>query len=348
MTGSRKRSKKRVTSKDVAAMAGVSQSTVSRVLSNSDTGLISEETARRVREAAAQLGYSPHPIARALRGQPIGLIGLVVREIADPFFAEMIEILSVRVREQGFTMVLGHVRSDPQEGLHMARVLGFSHSDGFIFLGDLKNDEQAIQTLLNEKQPVVGLCRGARTVMVPTVNCNNDLGMRMLITHLRDLGHCRLAFVDGGWIGDIRARRETFLRLGEEVGSKYAWMMAESNNPSGGYQAMKQLLALVPRPTAVLASDDSTAIGVLKAIYDEGLRVPEDISVTGFDDIDIARYTTPALTTIRQPLDEMARQSLQLLIEQISGNKTPEEKLFNEFDPELVVRESTGPVPEDG
>jgi LacI family transcriptional regulator len=170
----------------------------------------------------------------------------------------------------------------------------------------------------------------------------------MLIAHLKDLGHIRLAFVDGGWIGDIRARRETFLKLGDEAQAKYAWMMAESNNPCGGYQAMKQLLALVPRPTAVLASDDSTAIGVLKAIYDEGLRVPEDISVTGFDDIDIARYTTPALTTIRQPIDEMARQSLQLLIDQIGGTPTPEEKLFNELDPEMVIRESTGPVPENG
>jgi len=160
-----------ITSKDVAALAGVSQSTVSRVLSSSDraNSFISEETSKRVRRAADQLGYSPNPIARALRGQPTNLIGLVVREIADPFFAGFIEVLSIMIREAGLNVVLGHAHSDPGQALEMAHVLDSRQCDGVIFLGDLRNDENAVKSILLENHPVVALCRGKSVFSLPTV-----------------------------------------------------------------------------------------------------------------------------------------------------------------------------------
>lgn len=346
MAQTKQTKKRRVTSKDVAALAGVSQSTVSRVISSEESNsFISEETSERVKEAADQLGYSPNPIARALRGQPTNLVGLVVREIADPFFAGLIEVLSVKVRQANLNMVLGHVHSDPSEGLEMTHVLDSRQCDGMIFLGDLRNDENVIRTILEEKHPVVALCRGKRVSTLPTVNANNKAGMHMLIEYLIAQGHKRIVFIDGGWFGDIRERREVFLQYKEKINADYifSWVQADNNSADGGYGAMMEISKLNPMPTAVLASDDAMAIGVLKAAADLGLKIPADISITGFDDIDCARFTVPSLTTVRQPIDIMAEMALELLQMQIKGERIPEEKVFNEVQPELVIRDSSGP-----
>lgn len=349
MTRNKLVSKTRVTAKDIAAIAGVSQSTVSRVLSSDEpSGFISEETTKRVREIAKQLHYKPNPIARALRGEGTNMIGLVVREIADPFFAGLIEILSDQIRNAGYTVVLGHAHSDSSEGLQMAKILDSRQCDGIIFLGDLRDDQTILQTFLVERNPVVALCRGKKIVSVPTVNSANTTGMRMLLDHLYGLGHKHIAFIDGGWLGDIQERREFFLKERGEVSDLHTldWIQADNDNPESGCEAMTKLLESKPRPTAVMASDDFMAIGVIKAIFDAGLRIPDDISVTGFDDISIARFTIPALTTVRQPIEEMGRTTIKLLIDQIKGNEIAEENKFVQLLPELIIRSSTGPVPQ--
>ncbi len=338
--------KSRVTSKDVAALAGVSQSTVSRVLSSEGSNsIISEKTSIRVRKAADQLGYSPNPIARALRGQSTNLIGLVVREIVDPFFAGIIEVLSAKIRESGLNMVLGHVHSDPHEGLEMTHVLDSRQCDGMIFLGDLHNDENIIRTILDEKHPVVSMCRGKRVSTLPTVNADNKAGMHMLIEYLITQGHKRIVFVDGGWFGDIRERREVFLQYREKINSDYhfSWVQGENNSARGGYDAMMEISKLDIIPTAVMASDDAMAIGILKAVADLKISIPQDISVTGFDDIDCARFTVPSLTTVQQQIEEMSDLALELLQIQIDGKKIPTGKIFNQILPKLIIRDSSGP-----
>jgi len=338
----------RITSHDVAELAGVSQSTVSRVLNtNKDNGFISKETADRVRAAANELGYSPNPIARALRGEKTNMIGLVVREIADPFFAGLIEIICSKARQLNYNVILGHVHSDPAEELNLVRILDSRQCDGIIFVGDLKNDQQVLQSYLSEKHPVVALCRGRMVNSLPTINCNNQAGIKQIIDYLVNLGHRRLTFIDGGWIGDIFERREVFLEYKNEFadGKQFNWLQAENNNPEGGYKAMRQLLKDTPRPTAVLASDDSMAIGVIKAVLEAGLRIPEDISVTGFDDIDFVKYITPSLTTVRQPIDAMANKAIDILFSQIEGKEDPRKSILIELEPDLVIRNSTGPVP---
>lgn len=337
----------RVTSVDVAVLAGVSQSTVSRVLGSPDgSNFVSEKTVQRVREAARQLGYSPNPIARALRGERTHLLGLVVREIADPFFVTVIEKLNERARAAGYDMMLGHARSDAIEGLNMVRALDSRQCDGVLLLGDLKDDPAILRALLEERQPVVALCRGRRFEALPTVNCDNDLGIELLIHHLRSLGHSRIAFLDGGWIGDVRERLNSFLRQKESLTDTqdYMWLRVESDNWQGGYEAMRHLLSMVPRPTAVMASDDAMAIGILRAAHEAGVRVPEDISVTGFDDIGMAAFITPSLTTIRQPIEAMAEAALRKMLDQLEGKEVEAEQHFLQLAPQLVVRESTGPV----
>ena len=335
-----------ITSKDVAALAGVSQSTVSRVLSSNDrtNSFISKETSDRVKKAAVELGYSPNPIARALRGQPTNLIGLVVREIADPFFAELIEVLSIQIREAGLNVVLGHAHSDPGQALEMAHVLDSRQCDGVIFLGDLRNDENAVKSILTENHPVVALCRGKTVLSLPTVNVNNEIGIGLLIDHLLSLGHKDFIFVDGGWFGDIHERRNIFLKemakYQDEV--KFDWLQANDNSAAGGYQAMQEVSKMSPMPTAIMASDDGMATGILKAAFDLGINIPADVSVTGFDDIDCANFTIPGLTTIRQPMEEMSKLALDLLQQQIDHEQIPEDEVFNQIPPELIIRESSG------
>lgn len=337
--------KRRVTAADVASAAGVSQSTVSRVLNNKSTHLISQQTIEAVRAAAAELGYRPNPIARALRLQRTHLLGLIVREIADPFFAEFIDELSKQAHVLGYQVLLGHAHGDAQEGLAVTELFSDQHCDGILVLGDLRDDEAALQEMLRDHPAVVALCRGSARAAIPTINTNNSQGMRLVLDHLVGLGHRRLAFLDGGWLGDIRERRETFAAILADYNLELpdAWVQAEVNNSEGGYRAMQAVLALPERPTAVIASDDLMAIGALRAVTDAGLQVPRDISLVGFDDIIISRYLSPALTTVRQPVKEMCREALRIMLEMVNGQDVAENLV--QLSPKLIVRESTGPPP---
>lgn len=342
-----KSSRSRVTAKDVAALAGVSRSTVSRVLSDKASPFIGEKTNQRVREVAAQLGYSPDPIARALRGKRTHLLGLIVREIADPFFAKFVAILSAQARDAAYHVVLGHARSDPGEALEMTGMLDTRHCDGVILLGDLKDDETTIQRIFEENSAIVALCRGRAPALIPTINCDNSRGTQMLLDLLHKLGHRRFAFVDAGWLGDVKERRETFTRYLSEQNLENSpeRIQVETNDAYGGYRAMRRLLDLSPRPTAVVAATDAMAIGVLKAASDAGSQVPDDLSIVGFDDIDMAHFVSPPLTTIRQPVEEMARQALRMILNLIDGQTIPKERMHIRMMPELVVQQSTGLAP---
>jgi DNA-binding LacI/PurR family transcriptional regulator len=333
------------TAKDIAKIAGVSQSTVSRVLNKTGTDLISKETIKRVQEIATEMGYSPNPFARALRGKGTRLIGLVVREMADPFFSSLISEISVQANRLGYRVVLAPAHSDPDEALKVVTALNTQHTDGVIILGDLRSDEKAIHKILEEHSAVVTMCRGSTLTEVLTINIDNSKGMRLLLDHLINLGHLKFAFLDGGWLGDIHERRFAFMEYLHNMRLMINpdWLKVTTNDAEGGYQAMKSLLMVSPRPTAVLASDDVMAIGAMKAVYDSGLTVPKDISITGFDDIDISSYIYPALTTIQQPIQSISEKALYLLLDAIKG-KEPQRYLI-QVDPKLIVRQSTGCPP---
>jgi LacI family transcriptional regulator len=169
----------------------------------------------------------------------------------------------------------------------------------------------------------------------------------MLLDYLISLGHKRLAFLDGGWLGDIRERRDAFMKYFSEHAhdATISMYQAETNNFKGGYDSMRSLLTLTPRPTAVLVSDDQMAMGAIRAATQMGLRIPDEISITGFDGIEMSLYTSPPLTTVRQPVEEMGRLTIERILDQINGNPIPDGEMFVEILPELVIRESTGPAP---
>src|SRR5215510_1749381 len=180
------------TMRDIAREAGVSQSTVSRVLNDAPTRVpIAPETRERVTVAARKLGYRPNPLARGLRGAPTMLLGAVVRDITDPFFAGAVEALSVAAMGHGYNLVLGHARGRADEAVALTAVLETRHCDAIVLLGDLQDQPQLLSDLADLRAPIVGLWQGSSPLGVPTVDVDNEVGVEAGIEHLTGLGHER-------------------------------------------------------------------------------------------------------------------------------------------------------------
>jgi DNA-binding LacI/PurR family transcriptional regulator len=334
-----------VTMNDVAAAAGVAQSTVSRVLNEIPTQTpVSPQTRERVRAVANALGYRPHPIARALRGAPTMLLGAVVRDITDPFFAAAIEALSIEAKERGYSVVLGHARAKADEALALTTVLEARQCDAIILLGDFRGERRLVDDLRSSQARVVGLwhgaVRGGRRPF-PTVGVDNRAGVRAVMEHLVSLGHTRIAFV-GEAVGDMRERNSAYSEFlgaaGLEAPPDYARLVP--NSTAGGRTAMAALLGQSPRPTAVVAGTDTLAMGLIHAAYEHGISVPSELSVAGFDDIALASATVPALTTVRMPIAEIVAAGVELAVGEASGDGGR-----TIFQPRLVVRGSTAAAP---
>lgn len=332
--------------KQVATRVGVAQSTVSRILNGVEGRVpVTAATRERVMEAVRELGYRPHPLARGLRGAGTSLVGLIVREIADPFFAAAIEAVTGEARRHGYQLVLGHAESRAGAVLALSEILEMRHCDGLLVLGDVAEGPRLWEELRRDSRAVVGVSQGARSPGVPTVNVDNRRGVELILGHLHDLGHRRIAFVDAGWGGDVAERRRAYLDFlaARGLAAEPEYVQAGTNAPSSGEASLHALLGLARPPTAILCATDQVAMGALAAAAARGLSVPRDLSVAGFDDIPIARYAIPALTTVRQPVQEIMSVALRLLLELVAnGRATPGVRLI---DPELVVRASTGPTP---
>jgi DNA-binding LacI/PurR family transcriptional regulator len=336
------------TMRDIAREAGVSQSTVSRVLNDAPTRVpIAPETRERVTLAARRLGYRPNPLARGLRGAPTMLIGAVVRDITDPFFAGAIEALSVEAMARGYNVVLGHAHSRADEALALTAVLETRHCDAIVLLGDVQDQPRLLGDLKDSLVPVVALWQGSSALGVPTIDVDNRAGIRAAVNHVADLGHERIAFVSGRPLGDIREREAAFNDVMTERfgGVRDGYLQHVSNTPSGGATALGVLLHLAEPPTAVVASTDTLAFGVLHAANALGRRVPDDLSVVGFDDILLASHTVPALTTLRMPAREIVGEGLDIAIELARNPGHRPERTVKVIPPELIVRQSTAPPP---
>jgi DNA-binding LacI/PurR family transcriptional regulator len=336
------------TMRDIAREAGVSQSTVSRVLNDAPTRVpIAAETRARVTLAARRLGYRPNPLARGLRGAPTMLIGAVVRDITDPFFAGAIEALSVEAMTRGYNVVLGHAHSRADEALALTAVLETRHCDAIVLLGDVQDQPRLLRDLKDSLVPVVALWQGSSALGVPTIDVDNHAGVRAAVDHVAGLGHQRIAFVGGRPLGDILEREAAFheAMIKRFGGVRDGYLQHVSNTPSGGATAVEVLLRLAEPPTAIVASTDTLAFGVLHAAHALGRRVPDDLSVVGFDDILLASHTVPALTTLRMPSREIVGEGLDIAIELARNPGHRSERTVRVIPPELVIRQSTAPPP---
>jgi len=336
--------RKVATMRDIAAAASVSQSTVSRVLSGVETRVpIAPETRERVIQASRRLAYRPNPLARGLRGASTNLIGAVVRDFSDPFFAEAVEALVKESMAHGYNVVLGHVHPRLDEVIPLTSVLETRHTDAIVLLGDVRIHPQILDDLRTSRVPVVALWQGTSPLVFPTADTDDRAGIQAGLDHLVALGHRRIAFVSAELPGDFWIRESAYVdfmreRLG---GVPDGYVERCPNTMAGGDAAVRRLLALPDPPTAVATSTDLIAVGVLHAAHSLGATVPERLSVVGFDDILISGHTVPALTTSRMPTAKIVSYAINLAVRLARDPEDPGRPSLEIFAPELIVRDST-------
>jgi DNA-binding LacI/PurR family transcriptional regulator len=326
------------TMKDIARDAQVSQSTVSRILSGAPPAVpISPATRERVLATAERLRYRPNPLARGLKGAPTMLIGAIVRDVTDPFFATAIDALSSQAREHGYSVVLGHARGSADEALALAAVLEARQCDAIVLLGDISDEAHLLADLATAGVPVIELWRGSGGGGYPVIGVDNAGGMTAALRHLEELGHSRVAFIGDPAKADVAQRRDAYLGWAGD----HADVVEAANTPGEGARALDRLLKRDTPPTAVAAATDVLAFGVLHRAAARGLRVPDDLSVTGFDDIPLAACAVPGLTTVRMPVAEMAAEAVRRAVTRPAQSPQPGAQTFPV---QLVVRHSTSGV----
>ncbi len=337
------------TMRDIATAAAVSQSTVSRVLSGAPTAVpIAPQTRQRVLQTARDLGYRPNPLARGLRGASTNLIGAVVRDFSDPFFAGAIEALVVESMAHGYNVVLGHAPGRREDVVSLTTVLETRHTDAVILLGDMQEHTQLLADLRNSTVPVVALWPGTSPREFPTVDADDRAGIWAGLAHLESLGHRRIAFISAELPGGYLVREDAYLdfmrdRFGA-VPPRYVQRCP--NTLAGGDAALRRLMENPQPPTAVVTSTDLVAMGVLHAAHSLGASVPDRLSVVGFDDILIAAHTVPALTTLRMPISEIVGHAVDHAVALArAADSTPGKPSLEIFKPTLIIRDSTAAPP---
>jgi DNA-binding LacI/PurR family transcriptional regulator len=333
-----------VTMRDIAAAAEVSQSTVSRVLSGAPTSVpIAPETRERVLRASRRLGYRPNPLARGLRGASTNLIGAVVRDFSDPFFAGAIEALVLESMAHGYNVVLGHAHGGLDEVVSLTSVLETRHTDAIILLGDMQLQPRLLADLRSSSVPVVGLWQGTSPLEFPTADTDDRAGIQAGLEHLESLGHRRIAFLSADLPVEYRVREDAYADFMRDrfEGVPRGYLQRCPSTLAGGDAALRRLLTLPEPPTAVATSTDVTAIGALHAAHSLGASVPDRLSVVGYDDILIASHTVPALTTLRMPIAEIVAHAVPLAIALARDPDAPRGPSLEVFKPTLILREST-------
>jgi DNA-binding LacI/PurR family transcriptional regulator len=287
-----------------------------------------------------QLGYRPNTIARSLVTKSTQTIAVLLPDIANPFYAELVSGIQASALATGHTMLLCMTEGDADREDEYLTLLRAKQVDGVLVDG-LVLPPGRIARFVREGLPIVCLDRDVDSMSVPLVQVDNRLGARMATEHLLALGHTRVAHVSGAadlGISDERVAgfRDAHEAAGLEVDDEL--LAVGSFTEDGGYQAMRTLLGRTTL-SAVFAANDLSAIGVINALVEAGRRVPEDVSVVGFDNVRLAKFTTPPLTTIAQPAAEIAERATKLLLDLAGGRSVAQ--LRHLLEPELVVRRST-------
>jgi LacI family transcriptional regulator len=327
-----------VTIRDVAAIAQVSTSTVSHVIN--DTRYVSPATRERVLNAMAKLNYSPNRLARSLRSSRTLTLGVLLPNSANPFFAELLLGVEAACFDLGYNIIMGNANDNPARELAYLEVLLSRKVDGILLIstGAFK---ESIALLASHDVPVVVVDRATNLPSVDEIFTENKQGGMIATNYLLNLGHVRIGCITGPSFLTPSAERvagyyEAMKAAGISADSR--WVVIGDFQHETGYSGCQRLLRLPEPPTAIFACNDLMAVGALCAVHEAGLRVPDDISVIGYDDIPLASYTVPRLTTIAQPARQLGRLAVERLVARLQNQEMP--VLHDKLAVTLVVRDS--------
>lgn len=337
---------KRATAAEVAGLAGVSRTTVSFVLNNVVGMRISEETRQRVLDAAVKLDYHPDATARRMVTGQTKMIGFVIRQspdqaFADHFLPQVLHGMSKAVSTQGFHLLLEVIPPENHTGVYM-RLINERHVDGIVLSGP-RSDDIELRRAYEEGANIVMLGQ-LPDEKIPFADVNNVGGAQIATRHLLSLGHTRIGMITNAPLAYTASadRLAGYRSALEEAGLTYNESLVRLGNftMESGAKAMYELLALKDRPSAVFVASDTVALGALQAAQLAGLKVPQDLAVCGFDDIPLAQYVDPALTTVKLPAYGLGWAAAEMLIRMISKDKVKNPYVMLNTD--LIVRNSCG------
>jgi DNA-binding LacI/PurR family transcriptional regulator len=335
-----------VTIKDIAKQAGVSHSTVSRALHGSP--LISDETIERIRQIAVEMGYFPSAAARSLKTNRSRALGVIVSAIDDPFFSEILQGIEEIAQERGYSLLMAASQRDPEREQAVVQDMRERHVDGLIICsGSFSASQQ--RKLLEFGIPIVVINNQAAEEYRYSIYHDDVDGSRQVTRHLIELRHQRIAYLGNSLSGRTTLDRLTGFRqemdaAGLAIPAEYMHEIP-GGRPEDGLVALNHFLNLPQRPTALFCFNDMLAIGVLNGLNMAGIRVPEDISVVGFDNIIFSAYTNPPLTTLDQPKHYIGAEAARLilgLLDSLTGEEPPEQEI-QKLKGRLLVRQSTVP-----
>jgi LacI family transcriptional regulator len=333
-----------VTLRDIAKRVGKSVTTVSRALDN--YGDVSPETRALVLQVAAEMGYTPSTLAQRLQKQRSETIGLILPtfgpRFSDPFFSEFIAGIGNQAAQRGYDLLVSTRPPGDQEMDAYRQTMQGRQVDGFIILRTRRQDDR-IQFLRQANFPFVAFGRSEGPLDYPYVDEDSQLGMRLVAEHLIEMGHRRIGLITGQRYLMFIQHRIQGLKDGVEqngVTLKQGMVREADLTQRGGYTQTNHLLDLPTPPTAIVACNDLMAFGAMSAAQDRGLEVGKDIAMTGFDDIPMAEYSHPPLTTLHQPIYKIGEQVCEMLIRIILGETLERDQII--LEPRLVIRQSSG------
>ena len=332
----------RTTLKDLAKHLGLTKGTVSAVLNDSPYAkAIPQHTKDRIAAAARELNYHPNFFARSLRKKRTFTVGVIAAEIGDAYGSVVIGGIESALSERKYFFVTVVHHHDPQMLQQYSDILLTRGVEGFITIDTTVSESQRVPTVV---------ISGHRQIEgITNITLDHFKAAHLVLEHLSELGHREIAVIKGQplsvdsgarWHGITEAARGLGIQLRTELTTQLA---VDDPSPQEGYKTTKELLSRKVPFTALFAHNDISAVGAIRAIKESGLRVPEDISVVGFDDVREAAYHLPSLTTVRQPLRKIGTLAAETLVERIEGRDGHQAGILVE--PELVIRESTGPAP---
>jgi LacI family transcriptional regulator len=330
--------------KDVAKLAGVSPACVSLALN--EKPYVSKKAKQRIYKAVREIGYRPNIVARSLRKKKTGIIGLVLSDIANPFFPEIARGVEERAREYGFNVILCNTDADPFQEKNSIEILLSRQIDGLIITS--ARSTANLNEYLREDCPTVLVNRDPFPGRFDFVGIDNISSARTAVNHLIKLGHKRIAFIEGepespASFGRYKGYKEALQEAGFSLQENYVkigYLKYE-----GGYRAMISFLKEFLLPTAVFCANDMMALGAIDACVDKGIKVPQDIAVVGFDDIWVASLKSVQLTSMRQPRYQMGVKAVDLMIERVESERSEIKRVI--LPTKLVIRQTCGKVLKD-